>query len=83
MQDLLGATGIFKHFSNAVERHQLAAGGDHREVSNVLSPPDEAVLALDDQVDPVASEKIVGGIAAIDQAINHIAELSGVEPHVG
>ena len=43
----------------------------------------EPVVALDHKVDPVVVEEVVGGVAAIDEAVDDVAELSGVEPHVG
>ena len=83
MQDLLGAAGKLTDLGHALERHKLPAGCDDGQRPEVLRPLHEPIIALDDEVDPVAIEEVVGGVSTVDEAVDDVAELPGVELHVG
>jgi hypothetical protein len=83
VEDLLGAAGKLANLRHALQRHELAAGRNHRQRAHVLRALHEPFISLDDEVDAIAAEVMVGGVAAIDEAVDHVAELPGVERHVG
>ena len=83
VEDLLGAAGELANLRHRFEWHELAARRDHRERAQVLRPLHEPVVSLDHEVDPVVVEEVVGGVAAVHEAVDDVAELPGVEPHVG
>lgn len=83
VEDLLGAAGKLANLRHALQRHELAAGRNHRQRAHVLRAVHEPFISLDDEVDAIAAEVMVGGVAAIDEAVDHVAELPGVERHVG
>ena len=83
VEDLLRAAGVFADLGHALQRHQLPARCYHRQAAEVLRTLHETILAFDHQVDAVGSEVVVGRVAAVDEAVDHVAELPGVKQHVG
>src|SRR5262245_65760496 len=76
MVDLL-RSALDRYMGHGFQRHELAAGRGNWQGGNALRTLCELFFADDSQVDLVAPRVIIGGIRAIDERIDGVAEIGG------